>query len=330
MQRALVVGGTGLLGYHTTQELLRRGYRVATLALPATDAPELPIEVDAHWGDVNLMTDGELADLLTGTDAVFFAMGADERTLPPAPASRFYYEANVVPTQRLARLARAAGVERFIVFGSDTAEWGERWPELGFRTRNAYPRSRYAQEEVAVLEGDGAMDVMVLRLPYIFGVVAGQRPRWQAVLDAVAASAGPIPVLGGSTSAVTVRQVAQAAVGAMERGTHGSRYTLSAYELSHSQFLELCCEAVGRDPHDVAVVPLRDLLTTSEAREAEVQAVGREFGLHPADTALLGEKRAVGDVADTIALDVEPDDVLGEIRACLAWCVEHPRETVPA
>lgn len=324
MQRVLVVGGTGLLGFHTSLELLERGYAVSTLALPCAEAPTLPADVDAHWGDLDLMSDGELVDLLVGVDAVVVAIGADERTVPAPPAARFYYEANVVPTQRLAHLARQNGVERFVVFGSDVAEWGERWPELGFRTRNGYPRSRYAQEEVAVLEGDGAMDVMVLRLPHIFGRVPGQRPRWQSTLDAVAAGTGPIPAPGGSTSAVTVRQVAQAAVGAIERGEHGMRYTLSAYELSHAQFLELCCEAVGRDPHDVVVVPLADALAASVVREAEMDAAGREFGLHPADTAVLAERRAVSDVAATLALDVEADDVLGEIRACLAWCVTHP------
>ena len=69
--------------------------------------------------------------------------------------------------------------------------------------RDPYPRTRLLQEQVAFLEGEGAMDVMSLRLPYIFGLVAGQRPLWQFVLDRIAAGTGPVAVLGGTTSAVT-------------------------------------------------------------------------------------------------------------------------------
>src|SRR5690554_2801721 len=256
MTDTLVLGGTGLLGYHTSLELLRRGYGVTTLSLPTADTSFLPATTVAHFGDVDAMPDAELSALMQGKHAVFYAIGADERTVPAAPAARFFYEANVLPTQRVARLAREAGVAKFVLYGSYTAEWAEQWPDLGYRTRNGYPRTRLAQEEVAYLEGDGAMDVTVLRLPYIFGLVPGQRPLWQMFLDLVASREGVVPVLESSTSSVTVRQVAQAAVGAMEHGKHGARYPINGYDLSYAELHRMCCEALGRNPDDVVVVPL--------------------------------------------------------------------------
>ena len=329
MTDTLVLGGTGLLGYHTTLELLRRGYGVTTLSLPTQDADFFPAESDARFGDLTQMSDDELGALFTGKHAVFYAIGADERTVPPAPAARFFYQANVIPTQRVARLAREAGVAKFVVYGSYTAEWAEKWPDLGYRTRNGYPRTRLAQEEVAYLEGDGAMDVMVLRLPYIFGLVAGQRPLWEMFLD-MARAEGPVTTLGGSTSSVTVRQVAQAAVGAMEHGEHGGRYAINAYDLTYAELFRACCEAVGRSPEDVLVVPLEAVLPGYEAAQEQLSATGVEHGVHLPDTARFQARDAVSDPAACAMLGIEPDDVPGALRETLQWCIDHPREVASA
>lgn len=329
MTDTLVLGGTGLLGFHTSLELLARGYGVTTLSLPTTDTDHLPAQADAHFGDIGEMSDDELRELFTGKHAVFYAIGADERTVPPAPAAHYFYEANVRPTQRVARLARQAGVAKFVLYGSYTAEWAEQWPDLGYRTRNGYPRTRLAQEEVAHLEGDGAMDVMSLRLPYIFGLVPGQRPLWEMFLDMVR-SDGPVAVLRGSTSAVTVRQVAQAAVGAMEHGEHGGRYPINAYGLSYAEFFRMCCEAVGRDPQDVVVVPLEAVLPGYEAAQDQVTQAGAEHGIHLPDTARFQDRDAVSDPSASAVLGIQPDDVPAAIRETLAWCIEHPREAATA
>lgn len=325
MTDTLVLGGTGLLGYHTSLELLARGYGVTTLSLPTTETAHLPEQADARFGDLTAMSDDELRALLAGKHAVFYAIGADERTIPPAPAGHFFYEANVLPTQRLARLARESGVAKFVLYGSYTAEWGEQWPDLGYRTRNGYPRARLAQEEVAILEGQGAMDVMVLRLPYIFGRVEGQRPLWEMFFPMVQAD-GPVAVLPGSTSSVTVRQVAQAAVGAMEHGEHDGRYPINAYDLTYAEFFRMCCEAVGRDPGDVMVLPLEAVLPGYEAAQAHAEASGVEHGIHLPDSARFQARDAVSDPAACAVLGIEPDDVPGAIRETLRWCVEHPRE----
>jgi nucleoside-diphosphate-sugar epimerase len=331
MTDTLVLGGTGLLGYHTTLELLARGYDVTSLSLPTPDADFLPAAARAHWGNVMDMTDDEVLELLSGKHSVFYAIGADERTVPPAPAARFFYQANVLPTQRVARLARQAGVQKFVLFGSYTAEWGEQWPDLGYRTRNGYPRTRLAQEEVAYLEGDGAMDVMVLRLPYIFGLVNGQRPLWQMFLDIVAGQPGTVAASAGSTSAVTVRQVAQAAVGAMEHGEHGGRYPINAYDLTYAEFYRLCCEALGRDPEEVVVVPLDAVLPGCVAAHEQMEQAGIEHGVHLPDSARFQDRHAASDPQLCAVLGIEPDDVPAAIRESLAWCVDHPREVpVPA
>ena len=319
----LVVGGTGLLGYHTVLELVRRGYAVTSVALAPMPADDLfPPEVENVLADITELSDAQVGALLEGKHAVLYAAGADERVTPAAPAARYFYENNVLPTQRLARLARAAGAAKFVLYGSYTAEFAELWPDLGYRTRNGYPRTRLAQEEVACLEGDGAMDVMVLRLPYIFGTMPGRTPLWQMFIDIVRSQPGVVPVAAGATSSVTVDQVAQAAVGAMERGRHGGRYPINAYDLTYVEFHRIICRVLGRDPEQVTAMPLQAMLPTMEVLDAQAAAAGVEHGVHLVDSARFNDRRAVSDPAATQAeLGYRDADVPAAIEASLRYCL---------
>lgn len=326
MTSTLVLGGTGLLGSHTITELLKHGYDVTAVSLPGSDNGTLPAEVEAVWENLCDLPDEQVLDLFSGKHAVFYAIGADERTVPAIPAAHFFYEANVVGTQRIARLARQAGVKKFVLYGSYTAEMGERWTDFPYG-RDPYPRTRLAQEEIACLEGEGAMDVMTLRLPYIFGLVGGQRPLWQFVIDTVTHVKPIVGVLGGTTSAVTARQVGQAAVGAMERGEHGGKYAINAYDLSYLELNRLACEAIGRDPEDVKVVPLQAVLPAYAARDEECRAKGVEHGVPVVHTAEFQNRHAVNDPAQTMdLLGIEQEDVVAAIVESFRWCVEHPVE----
>lgn len=272
----VVIGGTGLLGYHTVQELLRKGYGVTSLSLP------------------------------------------------PVPASSYFYEQNVLPTARVARLARAAGVKKFVLYGSYTAEFAELWPELGYRTRNGYPRTRLLQEEVAELEGAADMDVMTLRLPYIFGTMPGRLPLWQMFIDIVRSQPEVVAVAGGKTSAVTVTQVAQAAVGAMEQGEDQGKYPINEYDLSYLEFHQLVLEALGRDAQQAIVVPKEAVLPTMEQLDAQCVKDGIEHGIHLVDSLEFNQRDAVSEPAITKAqLGYQDDDVVAEIRQTLAYCLAN-------
>src|SRR5690625_4748228 len=89
LKNVFILGGTGLLGYHTVKELLVRGYNVSTVALPPMPAPALlPPEVECHLGNINEMTDEAILEILQGKDMFIYAAGADERVVPEAPAAK--------------------------------------------------------------------------------------------------------------------------------------------------------------------------------------------------------------------------------------------------
>ncbi len=91
IQRVFIVGGTGFLGYHATQEFLKRGWRVTALGLPPAPPLNLyPDSVEVTIQDIEHIDNKELLQLLQGHDAVVFAAGMDNAIPPrnqPTPPS---------------------------------------------------------------------------------------------------------------------------------------------------------------------------------------------------------------------------------------------------
>src|SRR5690625_3951934 len=314
MKNVFILGGTGLLGYHTIRELLDREYTVSTIALPPMPTEDLlPKEVKCHLGNINEMTDQDVLKMLSGKDIFIHAAGADERALPDAPATRFFYEENVVPTQRIARLAREAGVKKFVIYGSYFSHFAEQWPDLKLATDQAYPRTRLLQEEVAIMEGEGKMDVMVLRLPYIFGTMPGRKPLWEMFLPQIQGK-DFVPVLAGGTAMVTVKQVAEATLGAIKYGKHGEKYAISDTNMKHQEFFEMIADILGQTETVIQVVPLEQMKPEYAKADAYAASQGKEHGIHIEVTADIQNRDAYIDPEDTMSiLKYNKDDVKAAI-----------------
>ncbi|WLV24567.1 NAD-dependent epimerase/dehydratase family protein [Aciduricibacillus chroicocephali] len=314
MTRAFVLGGTGLLGFETIKELLKRGYKVSTIARNKEMMDELiPEEVEKHIGDINEMTDEQIGAMLQSTDWFVHAAGVDERTTPEAPAVSFYYRENVLPTQRLSRIAREAGVRKFVIYGSYHVEFAEKWPDLGLK-RTPYVRTRKLQEEVAMLEGEGEMDVMSLRLPYIFGTMPGRMPLWKMFLPTVLGKE-IITVPEGATAMVTTRQVAEAGVGALEHGSHGGTYAISGENMSYAEFYRIIADTAGQKDSVIQTASLEQLLPTFEQIDKQTAEAGKERAMPGIKTAELQSRNTIIDPAETMELlKYKKDDVQAAIE----------------
>lgn len=322
MAKVFILGGTGFLGYYTTKELLARGYEVKTMALPPMPAEDLlPKTVECSLGDINRLSDEAIRTLLSDCDGFIYAAGADERVVPAKPAFKFFYEANVLPTQRLARLAKEAGVKKFVVFGSYFAEFAERLPQYNLR-QQAYPGTRLLQEQVAFAEGEGSMTVTSLRLPYIFGTMPGRTPLWKMFADQIRGK-DVFPSLKGGTAMVTVEQVAEAAVGAMENGKHRDTFAISAENMKFQQFYEMIVEALGQETQ-VPVVPYEQMKSIYEGIDKQADEAGKEHGMHMVVSSMLQTEDLYIDPADTMSvLGIKEHDVLESIKKTLKRSVEE-------
>lgn len=89
--KLIIVGGTGLLGYHATDVALERGYEVTSLAIDDASANEwYPKEVKQIIGDVFKMSEEELINVFKGFDEMIYAVGPDDRYSPNEDAYNFF------------------------------------------------------------------------------------------------------------------------------------------------------------------------------------------------------------------------------------------------
>ena len=323
MAKVFVLGGTGFLGYYTVKELLKKGYQVKTMALPPMPEDNLlPDEVECSLGDINALSDNDIRRTLSDCESFIYAAGADERVLPLAPAMKFFYEANVLPTQRLARLAKEAGVKHFILFGSYFAEMAERFPEHNLRAQ-AYPNTRLLQEQIAFAEGEGSMIVTSLRLPYIFGTMPGRTPLWKMFVEKMKDQT-VFPTLKGGTAMVTVEQVAEAAVGAMENGQHRHTYAISAKNMKFQEFYKLMAEALGQsETTNIPIIEYDKVKPMYEEMDKTAAARGVEHGIHMTVMSRMQTEDLYIDPEDTMSvLGIKEHDVVDSIKQTLSKCVE--------
>ncbi|MEA4812819.1 MAG: NAD-dependent epimerase/dehydratase family protein [Anaerolineaceae bacterium] len=245
--RTFIVGGSGFLGYYTVRELLARGHEVATVSLPPAPPPGvLPDEVKLSLADLNHMDDEEVLKLFEGNQALIYAAGVDDRVVPKAPAWDFFYQGNVAATERIIRLAKKAGIGRAVIFSSYFVAFNRMWPELKMTEKHPYVRSRVEQIKAAKDAAGDDMEVNFLLLPYIFGATPGRVPLWKPVVDYLKSGLPVVLYPRGGCAMVSVREVASAAVRAMESGRNGAEYEIASDNLTWKDWLTRMMSTIGR------------------------------------------------------------------------------------
>lgn len=235
--QVLIVGGTGFIGYHAVKALLKNGHRVTVLALPPLPAEDfLPSEVKIILSDLKSMSDESLKILLKKQDAVVFAAGADDRTLPKSPAYSFFYLFNVSVCVRFFTLARESGVKRGVLLSSYFAYFDRIWPEMQLSLYHPYIRSRQEQEKQTLKATFPDLELIILEMPYIFGSTPGLVPLWKPLIRYIRS---PLPLFytRGGTNMISVKHVADAITGAVEKGQAGERYLIGDENISWVDFL---------------------------------------------------------------------------------------------
>ena len=208
-----VLGGTGLIGWHTAKALKAAGFSVRILArkapLPALGfSPNEFRSVDLYQADESV-----LQTALEGCTALVQAAGADPRVVPKGSARDYFFEVNVAANDRLFAAAQKAGVRTLVLL---TSYFHPLRPEMAI---HPYVASRIASENAALALNSPEFRVVILQPPYVFGSVPGRKTLGDSI---VKASWIPLLLPGGGTNAMSVTALAQAIVGAVERPVHGT------------------------------------------------------------------------------------------------------------
>ncbi|HIX02181.1 MAG TPA: NAD(P)-dependent oxidoreductase [Candidatus Ligilactobacillus excrementigallinarum] len=326
--KVFVLGGTGFLGYYTTQELLKHDIKVKTLSLPPKDDTVINTQnpladldnVECLVGNINQMSDDEVIDMLADCDGFIYAAGADERIQAKIPAKKFYYEANVIPTQRMVHLAAAANLKKFVVFGSYFSEMAEKYPDTDLKN-SPYINTRLLQEQLAFAEGEGKIEVCGLRLPYIFGTMKERMPLWKMFVDRIRDN-DTYPVFKGGTACVTASQVGQAAVGALLYGHHRETFAIGDTNMTYEEFANIIKDELQTDTK-IPVLTLEEGLPTYQAMDEKSAAAGRESGIHMEMIAHVQQKYCYLNWADTFPkLHVKREDIREELRKTVRYILE--------
>jgi dihydroflavonol-4-reductase len=279
----LIAGGTGFLGYHALREALRRGHTVTALGRPPLPPEELyPPSIRLVAADLAGISDRDLAAVTSGYEGVIFAAGADDRILPRAPSYDFFYDANVTQCTRFLKAAREAGARRAVVLNSYFAYFDRLWPHMRLAERHPYIRSRVEQARAAIATGGQELDVMILELPYVFGVMpAGFNyvPMWKPLVD-YARSPWPLFYTRGGTAMIAVQHVAEAILGALEQGEGGHRYPIGDENRTWEAWLTLISELAGRRKRFVPI-PKEAVRLAMHGLRLRQRARGFEAGLDP-------------------------------------------------
>jgi nucleoside-diphosphate-sugar epimerase len=164
--RVLITGATGKVGSRLAKRLALRGDHIRALVRDPSRAAELrERHVDVARGD--LLDHHSLDAAVHGVDAVVHCASLYFH----GAASEQAHAVNDLGTQRLAELARAAGVKRFVYISTGLV-YGGNGGRLAREDDACAPSPGYFASKLAaerVLLAVDGLDVRVLRLAFVYG-----------------------------------------------------------------------------------------------------------------------------------------------------------------
>lgn len=174
--KALVTGGTGLLGSYLVERLLEQGHQVRALARPTSDISHLKTTgAEIVFGNVEDYD--SLPPAVEGVDVVFHTAA---KIMPGWGSWQEFEATNVKGTENILQTSAKAGVSRFIYISSGSiygeAAQGntpadESTPcEVAFKPIDYYDYSKMQAEKVALdYHKQGKLPVTVVRPGMIYG-----------------------------------------------------------------------------------------------------------------------------------------------------------------
>ena len=233
MHRVAILGGSGFIGRYVVKRLAERGDVLTVGGRNAAAAKFLKLKGDVgQVGLVNLSIDDEtlLPAFVAHQDTVVNLVGI----LYESGSQRFELVHHVAPA-RLARLAREAGVERFVHISAIGAD---------LRSPSAYARTKAAGEEAV---RDAFPTATILRPSIVFG----PEDQFFNRFAALAMISPVLPLIGGGETRfqpVYVGNVADAVVRCIDESmTAGRTYELGGPKIyTLRQVFELLLAEIRR------------------------------------------------------------------------------------
>jgi len=310
-----MIGGTGLIGSEAARLLIKNGHQVSSLALPPLPNGEnLPKEMKLTLANYMDLSDENIKNLMKDCDSFVFAAGVDERIEGTKPIYDFYAKYNIIPLERMMKIAKEVGIKHVVILGSYFSYFAREWKELKLYENHPYIRSRVDQANMALSYASKKMSVSILELPYIFGTQPGRKPVWTFLIEQIMQMKKATFYPNGGTTMVTVKQVAQCIYGALEKGDGGHNYPIGYYNMSWKEMLKIFHEYMGVPEKRIIIIPKFLYRLGMKRKVKEFKDKGIESGLDLMKLVEIMTRKAYIDQSFIIdSFNVEPDDIKNAI-----------------
>jgi dihydroflavonol-4-reductase len=246
--RIFLTGATGFVGHHVARALADKGAGLRMLVRKTSTLANLEgISGETHVGD--LANPESIRNALAGFDAIVH-VAADYRLWIPDPGAM--YRANVDGTRELLRMAREAGVKRFVYtssvatmhFREDGLVINEDTPVSIDDMVGHYKRSKFLAEQEAIAAAQSGQKVIILNPTTPIGANdAKPTPTGRIFVDFLN---GKFPAyMDTGLNLVDVSEVARTHVTALNTGKPGRRYILGGENLTLKQILDKMSAITG-------------------------------------------------------------------------------------
>jgi dihydroflavonol-4-reductase len=320
--RIFLTGATGFVGHHVAKALEAQGAQLRLLVRKTSNLKNLDgLSADTIVGD--LQQPESLASAMAGCDAVMH-VAADYRLWIPEPDAM--YRANVDGTRQLMRLAREAGVPRFVYtssvatmhFRADGIVINEDTPVSIDDMVGHYKRSKFLAEQEAIAAAQGGQQVMILNPTTPIGPNdAKPTPTGRIFVDFLNHRFPAYMDTG--LNLVDVAEVARTHVTALTKGQPGRRYILGGENLTLKQILDKMAAITGI-PSPKVEIPFAVAATYAFFEE---WITGRIRGKEPRATleeVRMGRKKMFASSARAQQeLDFRIAPVYPAMRAAIEW-----------
>jgi len=324
--RVLLTGATGFVGHHVALALAAQGADLRMLVRKSSNLANLEgIAGDTFVGD--LAEPESLRARLAGCDAVVH-VAADYRLWIRDPQAM--YRANVDGTRELLRMAREAGVKRFVYtssvatmnFRRDGLVINEDTPVSLQDMVGHYKRSKFLAEQEAIAAARNGQKVVILNPTTPIGPNdAKPTPTGRIFVDFLNRKFPAYMDTG--LNLVDVSEVALTHVTALTKGKFGRRYILGGENLTLKQILDKTSAITGI-PSPTVKIPFAVAATYAFIEE---WITGRIRGREPRATleeVRMGRKKMFASSAraqQELGFRIMP--VYPAMRAAIEWFRQH-------
>lgn len=297
--QAFISGGSGFIGSHLIDHLLKKSWRIRALVHKSRIHQEEKIEVIR--GDISDFE--SLRNGLKGTDVLFHLAAALGSSLI---SEKEFYRINTDGTETILEAAREAVVKKIIHFSSAGVLGIVKSNEIAaedylLNPRNIYDRSKLEGEKVALRFAREGMNLVVIRPGWVYG--PGDRRTFK-LIKAIQKRRFILPTKGKILQTpVYIQDLIKGILLSAERGRKGEIYHLAGREvLTVREIVETIASSAGRKipSFTLPLFPLKVAAWLTEKifspfkKEAPLNMSRLSFFIHPKPLSIRKAEKELG------------------------------------